>query len=699
MAKINILKKNEKTIYPGTIPQAVVDPETGISLKDSSLNCYSCGSGSKFKLCRLNISETRGVFKFTIISDVNFLGEYIIAWYTTTVNIYCLYATTSQMVAAAKLVKIDDNTYDIYCDAGANGEVSFTILGVSNYLIIEDIFISSVSEIPTVYKSSEYAGIYGKFRGNADTATDVTNLHVATTSKIGGVKSGPDIAVDGDGSVTVNNRIIPKIINMGINTAYKLFSINSMGDKGNIIFSIVSPVLYGGAGYATYMVFRTYQGSGKEKNCYPVCLYATEPSMHNRIKLVRTGNESFDVYYQSTGGNDYCNFVLVGQSGIDITIITTGTSSIPEDIYKESYYYPLHFGDIYGSLKGNADTATKATQDGNGKNIADTYLPKTGGTMSGALTVESNVFLKSSGTTRYLQIATVNNSGVAFTSRVYVDVNAGRGAFLQFINKGVAYELGVFTDGGPRYIKDNTIYMLYHTGNLVNATTSKAGLMSAEDKKRLDSAAYTDLRNCANLNWEALTDENIYPGAVLRVTYDGNHHVVFQSTDDELLTAFSEATSGYFKRVYIFDGNSLCPLLNVYNDNDFYSIKFLGSDEYIHTVDFLYTVNMDITNQKAFKLSEQIEFNNSSDAINIDNYPQNDYGTITIWYNDAQADRSYSPGTEGVIYQTKYRSQTGDSVNPYVDCLTQLYVGSGGIKQRTVIDYDIANPFDGIPWS
>ena len=194
--------------------------------------------------------------------------------------------------------------------------------------------------------------------------------------------------------------------------------------------------------------------------------------MHNRIKLVRTGNESFDVYYQSTGGNDYCNFVLVGQSGIDITIITTGTSSIPEDIYKESYYYPLHFGDIYGSLKGNADTATKATQDGNGNNIANTYQNKT----------------------------------------------------------------------------------------------------------------------------------------------------------------------------------------------------------------------------------KPIPFNNSSDAINIDNYPQAEYGTVVIWYNRAEADGA-PPGQEGVIYQTKYRSELGESGSTYVDCLTQLYVGSGGIKHRTAIDYDEAAPFDGIPWS
>ena len=99
----------------------------------------------------------------------------------------------------------------------------------------------------------------------------------------------------------------------------------------------------------------------------------------------------------------------------------------------------------------------------------------------------------------------------------------------------------------------------------------------------------------------------------------------------------------------------------------------------------------------------RIAFVNSDDAINIDNYPQAEYGTVVIWYNRAEADGA-PPGQEGVIqegviYQTKYRSELGESGSTYVDCLTQLYVGSGGIKHRTVIDYDDASKFDGMAWS
>lgn len=43
-----------------------------------------------------------------------------------------------------------------------------------------------------------------------------------------------------------------------------------------------------------------------------------------------------------------------------------------------------------GALEGNANTATKATQDANGNAITTTYLAKSGGTMTGALVAQTN---------------------------------------------------------------------------------------------------------------------------------------------------------------------------------------------------------------------------------------------------------------------------------------------------------------------
>jgi hypothetical protein len=48
-----------------------------------------------------------------------------------------------------------------------------------------------------------------------------------------------------------------------------------------------------------------------------------------------------------------------------------------------------------GNLEGNADTATKATQDSDGLSIKDTYLKLSGGTITGGLTVNGSTLLKS----------------------------------------------------------------------------------------------------------------------------------------------------------------------------------------------------------------------------------------------------------------------------------------------------------------
>ena len=100
------------------------------------------------------------------------------------------------------------------------------------------------------------------------------------------------------------------------------------------------------------------------------------------------------------------------------------------------------------------------------------------------------------------------------------------------------------------------------------------------------------------------------------------------------------------------------------------------------------------TADKAASLS----FSNSDDAINIDNYPQADYGVIPIWLNTAEAD-GYPPGREGLVFQAKYRSEQGSSDTEYVDCLTQFYVGNEGVRHRTIVDYDETTKFENTPWS
>lgn len=64
---------------------------------------------------------------------------------------------------------------------------------------------------------------------------------------------------------------------------------------------------------------------------------------------------------------------------------TTGYGGIYDNTNSKWIVYSQTDGTVI--LNGNANSATKATQDGNGDTISSTYLKLTGGTMSGNLTI------------------------------------------------------------------------------------------------------------------------------------------------------------------------------------------------------------------------------------------------------------------------------------------------------------------------
>lgn len=129
-------------------------------------------------------------------------------------------------------------------------------------------------------------------------------------------------------------------------------------EKGIIRFGIESPLM----GYADYMVNWTYD-TNTEKGMNPYCLFSANAQMYNRVKLVRTGNDTFDVYFESNAGNDYPAFVFMGEGGTTdsdsiTSYIVSIVSAIPEDVYKESDYAGnICFGTITGTLAGTADKA------------------------------------------------------------------------------------------------------------------------------------------------------------------------------------------------------------------------------------------------------------------------------------------------------------------------------------------------------
>lgn len=180
------------------------------------------------------------------------------------------------------------------------------------------------------------------------------NLGIATSTKSGLVKSGGDITVGTDGTVLASGKAL-RITNGGVSRYYKFMSFDIGGDKGMIRFGIISPIF----GYGEFLISWGWQGT-TEKHCYPYCVLSTGSQMYNRVKLVRTGDSTFDAYFESNSDNDYATFVFMGQSGTSVkSFSASGVSSIPT-VYRESTYVGnICFRTITGTLAGTADNANK----------------------------------------------------------------------------------------------------------------------------------------------------------------------------------------------------------------------------------------------------------------------------------------------------------------------------------------------------
>lgn len=97
--------------------------------------------------------------------------------------------------------------------------------------------------------------------------------------------------------------------------------------------------------------------------------------------------DSYPTLLPANGSN---NWIKIGTSNTSYGLLPSasgGAGSGHNYIGTSSWYWKYAYIDeIHGTLKGNADTATKATQDGSGNVITSTYLKLSGGTMTGIIT-------------------------------------------------------------------------------------------------------------------------------------------------------------------------------------------------------------------------------------------------------------------------------------------------------------------------
>lgn len=156
-------------------------------------------------------------------------------------------------------------------------------------------------------------------------------------------------------------------------------------------------------------------------------------------------------------GYDLHSRVNLLEGGSATTVNTTGTGNAITAINKA----------------GTAITATKGLTFSLDGHTHD-YLPLTGGTLTGALTANAGIILPEG-----VQIKTSSNIEVfrVDAARVIIGVNS-------------VYERKVIISGNPVTIQQGfNEYTVYHSGNLLAATQTTAGLLSSADKAKLDGIA------------------------------------------------------------------------------------------------------------------------------------------------------------------------------------------------------------------
>ena len=128
---------------------------------------------------------------------------------------------------------------------------------------------------------------------------------------------------------------------------------------------------------------------------YRYCISGGTLGDYQTVTATKSGN-SYS-YSVTLSGFDYQNSyaieVVVSDELMTVSKSITLLKGTPVFDWGENdfkFNVPVEAPSFSGSLFGNADSATKATKDGNGDTIPDTYLKRSGGTISGELSITKN---------------------------------------------------------------------------------------------------------------------------------------------------------------------------------------------------------------------------------------------------------------------------------------------------------------------
>ena len=119
------------------------------------------------------------------------------------------------------------------------------------------------------------------------------------------------------------------------------------------------------------------------------------------------------------------------------------------------------------TIKNNASSATKATQDGSGNVITSTYLPLAGGTLTGDLHCNGDIYYKKSVSTADVSSGVLNISSLT----KFINISTGNGTITSINNTATGYNAGdeiilcgTFTynvDGSSLKVTDGALKIIY----------------------------------------------------------------------------------------------------------------------------------------------------------------------------------------------------------------------------------------------
>ena len=548
---------------------------------------------------------------------------------------------------------------------------------------------------------------------------------IATSTVAGIIKGGGDIAVAADGSVTVNNAGVAQ---MAMQDSSGRVIVNTYVPKTQVATSSAAGLVKSGNDISVASDGTVTVTSATTVDNVPA-------ATSSKIGGVKSGG---DILVSSTGEVTVNNAASAEEAvhatradnATNVTNVPVATTSKIGGIKSGGGFITV---DTDGIVKVNrSQTADNSENDENGDNIVYTYAKKADlpgiatSTVAGIIKGGGDIAVGNDGS------VTVNNSAFAMQANLansalrdgtgaQIDTTylrysraSAHGRYYKFLTLERGLEKGIIRFGIESPLMGYADYMV----NWMYDTNTEKG-MNLYCLFSTNAQMYNRVKlvRTGNDTFDVYFESNAgndYPafvfmgeGGTTERRSITNYIVSTVSAIPENIYKESAGTSAYFHNdVYVLrDYAKGDPILKFISPGHIEKwIRLNRTNNHLEIVDSngslteLYASSfvgdLKCTVDKAASLS----FSNSDDAINIDNYPQADYGVIPIWLNTGEAD-GYPPGREGLVFQAKYRSEQGSSGTEYVDCLTQFYVGNEGVRHRTIVDYDEATKFENTPWS